>query len=237
MKQKVGLSETKRPFYGWIALSGVSLVAFVVGGAFVYSYGVFLPVMCEEFGWSRAVVSVGLMLGMLVFSLPGPLTGVLITRFGPRINIVLGSLVAALGMAGMSIVQEVWHVYLVYGIAGLGAGGAGSLACVTVANNWFARKRSLAIGTFTAAAGLGGFAFPAIDAVLITSIGWRMSWPVLAVILFVVGSLIAGLILIRKSPEEMGQVPDGVPVESFDEAGVTISLSGVNTVSQKRQNT
>ncbi len=229
MTQTLKPSGTKRPFYGWIALTGVLLVAFVVGGAFFYSYGVFLPAMCAEFGWSRAVVSGGMMMGALAFALPGPLTGTLIVRFGPRVNMVLGSLLAAMGMAGMSLVQEVWHVYLVYGIAGLGAGVAGSLACITVANNWFARRRSLAMGAFTAAAGLGGFTFPAIDAILISSIGWRMSWLVLAGLLFVVGGLIGGLILVRNRPEDMGQTPDGIPFEPFEQTGMMSSLSGAGS--------
>ena len=215
-----------RFFYGWIALAGVAIASFVVGGAFIYSYGVFLPVMCAEFGWSRAVVSVGLTIGMLAFGLPGPLTGVLISRFGARINMILGSLLSALGLAGMSLAQEIWHVYLFYGLAGLGAGVGGFLTCSTIANDWFVRKRSLAMGIFTGAAGLGGFAFPAIEALLISSVGWRMAWLVLAGILFVAGSLIGGLILVRNKPEDMGQVPDGEPVEATEEAGVAIPLPG-----------
>lgn len=227
MTQRVTLTKTGHAFYGWIALTGVALIAFAVGGVFTYSYGVFLPVMISEFGWSRAITSVGLTVGMLAFGLPGPLTGALINRFGARINMVLGSLLCALGLAGMSLVQEVWHVYLFYGLTGLGAGVGGFLTCTTVANNWFVRKRSLAMGIFSAAAGLGGFAFPGLEAVLISSIGWRMAWVVLAGTIFVVGSLIGGLILVRNKPEDMGQVPDGIAFEPFEETVKESSLSAV----------
>ena len=227
MTQRVALTKTGHVFYGWIALTGVALIAFAVGGVFTYSYGVFLPVMISEFGWSRAITSVGLTIGMLAFGLPGPLTGALINRFGARINMVLGSLLCALGLAGMSLVQEVWHVYLFYGLTGLGAGVGGFLTCTTVANNWFVRKRSLAMGIFSAAAGLGGFAFPGLEAVLISSIGWRMAWVVLAGTIFVVGSLIGGLILVRNKPEDMGQVPDGIAFEPFEEPVKESSLSAV----------
>ena len=161
MTQRVTPTKTGKVFYGWIALTGVALIAFAVGGVFTYSYGVFLPVMIAEFGWSRAITSVGLTIGMLAFGLPGPLTGALINRFGSRINMVLGCLLCALGLVGMSLANEVWHVYLFYGLAGLGAGVGGFLTCTTVANNWFVRRRSLAMGIFSASAGLGGFAFPA----------------------------------------------------------------------------
>lgn len=216
--------RTGRVFYGWIALAGAMLTAFVAGGTFVYSYGVFLPVMCADFGWSRAVVSVGLSLSLLCFGLPSPLFGVLVARFGPKANIVVGNLLTALGLAGMSVVQEVWHVYLLYSFIGLFAGVGGYIASTTVANNWFIRKRSLAIGIFMAAPALGGFVFPPVAAVLISAIGWRMSWLVLAGIVFLVASLIGG-ILVRNRPEDMGLVPDGISAESFEGAGTMAYLS------------
>ncbi len=209
-------SGKSQSFYGWTAMTGAALVAFVVGGSFVYSYGVFLPPMVAEFHWGRAEVALGLMIGMLAFGLPNPLTGILIARFGSRIIMVLGSLLSALGIAGMYFAGEVWHIYLFYGIAGLGAGIGGFLTCTTVATDWFVKKRSLALGIFTASAGLGGFVFPTLEAFFISTIGWRMAWIAMAGILFVGGSLIGGLILVRNKPEDLGQTPDGIPVVSFE---------------------
>jgi cyanate permease len=225
MTSKITTPGKNRVFYGWIALSGAMLSAFVSGGTFVYSYGVFLPVMCAEFGWSRAVLSLGLSLSLLCFGLPSPLFGVLVDRFGPRINIVLGSLLLALGLAGMSIVQEVWHIYLLYSFVGLFAGVGGYIASTTVANNWFVQKRPLAMGIFIAAPGLGGFVFPPLTTVLISAIGWQLSWLVLAGIVIMVASLIGG-ILVRNRPEDMGLLPDGVSAESFGGAGTVEKLSG-----------
>lgn len=207
------LIKSDRIYYGWIALIGAMLTAFVAGGAFVYSYGVFLPVMCEEFGWSRAVVSVGLSIGLLTFGLPSPLAGLLVARFGPRVNMLWGNMVAALGLAGMYLVTEIWHVYALYCIAGLGAGIGGYVACSTVANNWFTRKRSLAIGLFASGAGLGGFVFPPVATVLISSVGWRASWLILAIIMMTVAVFLSSGLLVRNRPEDMGLLPDGDSIE------------------------
>jgi MFS family permease len=217
---------TGRAFYGWTALTGASLAAFFNAGIFLFSYGVFLPVMCTEFGWSRAVVAAGLSLGVLTSGLPSPLIGASVTKFGPRINMVLGNLLLALGLAGMSLAQEVWHVYLFYGLAGIGSGFGGYIPSSTVPNNWFIKKRSLAIGISLAAVGVGGFAFPPIVTALLSSFGWRISWLVLAGMVFVGACLIGGLILVRNRPEDMGQVPDGISIEPAMEAGTTDYLSG-----------
>jgi len=218
--------KTGRVFYGWFALVGAMFVIFVVGGAFVNSFGVFLPVICTEFGWSRAAVAAGLSIGIVAFGLPSPLWGVLVARFGPRINIILGNLLAALGLAGMSLVQEVWHVYLCYFITGLGAGLGGYIASTTVVSNWFLKKRSLALGMFMSCGGLGGFVFPPLASMLISGIGWQMSWLVLAGIVIILAVLIGGLILVRNRPEDMGLVPDGISAEPFVESGTTENQSG-----------
>ena len=114
-----------RVFYGWFALAGVMLVIFVVGGTFVNSFGVFLPVICNEFGWSRAVVAAALSLGIVAFGLPSPIFGILVSRIGPSNSLIIGNFLAALGMVCLSLVQEIWHLYLFYVIIGLGAGFGG----------------------------------------------------------------------------------------------------------------
>ncbi len=198
-------------FYGWIALAGAMLVYFTTSGTFFYSYGVFLPAMCNEYGWSRALVGGGLSVALLAFGLPSPLIGASIARFGPRANIVLGNLFVVIGLAGMSITTEVWQIYLFYGIlVGLGSGFGLYLTCTTLVNNWFIKKRSLGMGLVISAGGLGGFTFPLLVTWLISNIGLQMAWLVLALIQLVCTVLIGGLILVRNRPEDIGQAPDGI---------------------------
>lgn len=200
-----------RGFYGWIALAGAMLVYFTTSGTFFYSYGVFLPAMCNEYGWSRALVGGGLSVALLAFGLPSPLIGASIARFGPRANIVLGNLLVVIGLAGMSITTEVWQIYLFYGIlVGLGSGFGLYLTCTTLVNNWFIKKRSLGMGLVISAGGLGGFTFPPLVTWLISNIGLQMAWLVLALIQLVCTVLIGGLILVRNRPEDIGQAPDGI---------------------------
>jgi MFS family permease len=200
-----------RGFYGWIALAGAALVYFTTSGAFYYSYGVFLPTICNEYDWSRALVGGALSVALLALGLPSPLIGASIARFGPRASIVFGNILLVLGLAGMSIATEVWQLYLFYGIlGGLGAGFGLYMASTAVVNNWFIRKRSMAMGLLISSGGLGGFAFPPLATWLIFSFGLQMAWLAMAMIVLVCSVLIGGLILIRNGPEEMGQTPDSI---------------------------
>ena len=208
---KIRAIRKDRAFYGWIALAGAALAYLTTSGTFYYSYGVFLPAMCNEYGWSRALVGGALSVALLAFGLPSPLIGASIARFGPRATIICGNLLVVLGLAGMSIITEVWQLYLFYGIlVGFGGGFGTYMASTTVVNNWFIRKRSLGMGLVISAGGLGGFLFPPLATWLISSFGLQMAWLALAIIQLVCSVLIGGLILVRNRPEDMGQTPDGI---------------------------
>jgi hypothetical protein len=43
----------KKKFYGWIALSGVSICHCILIGSFMLAFGVFLPAMNTDFGWTQ----------------------------------------------------------------------------------------------------------------------------------------------------------------------------------------
>jgi MFS family permease len=110
MPDEVAAGKTSKGFYGWFALAGVILVIFIVGCIFINSFGVLLPVITKEFAWSRATVAGALSAGIIAFGLPSPLYGILVARLGPRFTLILGNLLAGLGIAGVYFVQEVWHM-------------------------------------------------------------------------------------------------------------------------------
>ena len=219
-----------RRFYGWIALAGAMAVYFAMCGDFVYSFGVFLPVFSEEFNWSRTALSGTLTASEVAWGLIGPLVGISISKFGARLNVVAGNMVAALGLLGMVFVEEIWHIYLFYGVlAGIGISFGSFLAVTTMVNDWFIRKRSLAMSLILVSGGIGGLAFPPFISWLITNFGWQVSWSCLAGIHLVLAVVIGG-ILVRNKPEEMGQFPNGET--SLVAGGTTADSAGASRVYQ-----
>lgn len=165
-------------------------------------------------------MSAGFSIGLLVTGAASSFTGYLVARFGSRKSMVLGTLLGTLGVAGMSIVHKVWHIYLFFGIIGLGVCIGGWVAGTTVINNWFIRKRPLALGLYVAAGGLGGFVFPPLATSLIAALGWRMTWLVLAGINLVLAAIVASLIMVKNKPEDIGQIPDGISKGMLQTAAV-----------------
>jgi len=93
-------------------------------------------------------------------------------------------------------------------MGGLALAFAEYLSATTVINHWFIRRRSLALGLVFAAGGLGGFFMPPVISLLMGGFGWRWTWVCLACCHLLVAVIGAGL-LIRNTPEEEGQFPDG----------------------------
>ena len=200
----------------------------LASAAFYYSYGVFLPFMCQEFNWSRGVVAAGLSIGTLCLGLPSPLIGFLVAKLGPRKMLFLGNLLFAICLAGLSQVREVWQVYLLYSIGGFGAGCGGMVPSNTITNNWFNKKRALAMGISSGMMGLGGFIIPPLVAIFISSFGWRTSWLAEAGIVLVFSTIIGPLILVRNKPEDVGQLPDGVPRGQAEANRASINQSAID---------
>ncbi|MBI4765667.1 MAG: MFS transporter [Deltaproteobacteria bacterium] len=199
------------PFYGWTTLIGVMAAYAGLCGDITYAYGLFLPAMSETFHWSRSALSGPYVLFFIIGGLLGPAAGMAIARFGPRKNIISFNLIAAFGLLGLSQVNTIWHVYLFFGImAGLGIAFGEFIPITTVINNWFIRRRSMAMGLFLASGGVGGFVFPPLISKLITGFGWRWAWVYLAGQHLLL-TVILGGILIRNRPEDLGQHPDGTP--------------------------
>ena len=68
-------SKRSKVFYGWIALVGVCLVIFIVGGSFVHSFGVLLPKITAEFDWNRSSISSAFFLNMTLYALSLTIVG------------------------------------------------------------------------------------------------------------------------------------------------------------------
>lgn len=195
-------------FYGWVNLAVTALMG-VVGGLYLVSFSYFLPFFVEDFGWNRGTASLAATINMISLGICGPLAGIFVVKYGAKRALVLGNLLGCLGFFLLSMHNEMWELYLGYGVlVGFGAGFGGLLASTTVLNNWFIKRRSLVLGIFLGAGGLGGiFMGPAMMA-LITRQGWRFTYVVMSVIVLLV-SVILPACLIKNKPQDLGQTPDG----------------------------
>lgn len=104
--------------------------------------------------------------------------------------------------------------------------GQGSLSLVSsvAVTHWFDRRRGLAIGVLMTSVGaLMGFV-PVLLNLSIESFGWRISWVVAAVVIWVTVVPIARFGMIDK-PSDIGQQPDGATPADTPDHGSSASVT------------
>ena len=195
-------------YYGWVIV-GVSLVNLLVVYGVWYSFPVFYVNILETFGWSRAGTASIFTVGAVVYGLGSLAAGALVDRFGPRRLFPAACLIIAVGCLISSLATQRWHFYVAYGVfMGFGVICAGFVPNAAVVSNWFVRKRGMALGICL----VGNVAPPLLAApiqVLISLVGWRRSYLVMAAILLLVIAPLTAL-LMRTQPRDLGLEPDGL---------------------------
>ncbi len=195
-------------FYGWVNVTVASIMG-VIGGFYLVSFSYLLPYLVRDFGWNRGTVSLAATINMVAMGLCGPIAGFFIVKHGARRSIFFGNI---LGFAGFVLIffhTQLWELFLGYGLlVGLAVGFGGMLASTTVINNWFVKKRGMALSIFLGSGGAAGMIMGPAIMKMIESAGWRVTMLAISmmVLLFAV---ILPVIFIRNKPQDLGQVPDG----------------------------
>ncbi len=195
----------KKIFYGWYIVAA-SLFIIILDGLLLYSFGVFLPYLNEDFGLSRAAGSSLFSFRSLIQAPAFILAGRLIDRFDPRAVIFGGGLIAALGMFMSGIAETTWQLYVSYGFF-VGLGDAVLyITCVALVSRWFVKKRALAIGIITTGVPLSGLITNPLTAWLINGFGVRNALFALGLLMMTV---IMAAFVLRARPSDKNLRPYG----------------------------
>ena len=199
----------RRPFYGWYVVGVEFLVGFFRVGYTGFLFGVFLKPMAEEFGWSRATVTGAVTLGTLVAGTVGYLFGRTLDRSGPRAMVAGAAVVMGLSFLALAGTQSVLWYYLAYAVGRAVAQSAlGEPMVAAVVAKWFVRLRGRAIAIASTGGPLGGALLAVVTERVIAAAGWRVAWATFGgYALLLVAP--AALLLLRRSPEDLGLRPDG----------------------------
>lgn len=189
---------------------GAAFVALGLTYTVWYSFSVFYVALLEQFGWSRAASAGVFSLFVIVYGFAGAGAGALIDRFGPSRVIAMGAVFLSIGLVACSQLTELWQFYIFFGlISAIGCAAAGWVPCVVTVSYWFSRRLGAALGIACAGIGSGILLMVPLTQVLITSIGWRSAYLVLAGI--VLGGVVPiALIVFQGKPEDLWLQKDGV---------------------------
>lgn len=200
-------------FYGWWVLAG-SVVAMALGsGVSFWAFGLYIDPLEKEFGWSRAEVSLGFSISLLVSGLSGPMIGRWIDQRGARSAILMGATLTALTYVLLATTRELWQWYAYLSINALFRQMMFFIPFQALVSRWFDRKRGMALGILGTGFSLGGFVVVPLMRFVIDTVGWDGSFIFSGAVTLCYFVPLAVLV-VRNSPADIGAWPDGfVPAE------------------------
>lgn len=140
------------------------------------AFGVFLPILSLEFGWSRGAIASVASLNLLLGGVLGFWAGAVSDRYGVRRILALSAAVTGTGYLLSATINTLWHFYLLLGVLlGVSMSGLYVLPAALV-SRWFVEHRGLALGIVLAGLNLAYVAGGPLSAVLINAVGWRRAY-------------------------------------------------------------
>lgn len=170
----------------WRVVVALFIVTSCIATA-VSSFGVFLPVLSETFGWSRGAVSVVLSINLVLGGIAAFPVGRIADRRGPRAVLAITVAIGAVGFVLSARINALWHLYLSYGVlVGVGMSSIYVLTAATVAR-WFDARRGIALAVVLSGFNLGWLTGGPLAAFLIGHWGWRTAYVALGALVAVIG--------------------------------------------------
>ena len=199
-------------------VGAVSLLRVLGGGLHGYGFTIFFLPITNELGLTRAQTSLAFSLARAEGAIEGPIIGYLIDRFGPKPIIVTAAALTGIGYILLSWVNGYLSFLVIYlGVVSLAFTAGFIQTPMVVANNWFIRQRARAMTVVAAAVPVGGALVSPLLAAIVHAWGWRWG-AFLAGCAFLSVCIPLGL-LVKRSPESIGLLPDGDPPQETERIG------------------
>ncbi len=193
--------------------------------------GIFFTPVSEFFGVPRASFTLYFSILNIMMMLTLPMAGNHLSRLDARKVLTGATLLAGLGLIGMSRGNSMPWFYVCGAIMGVGMAPLIYLSVPTLINAWCVKRVGFFVGLCMAFTGIGGVIFNPIGTALIQSgpEGWRTAYLVFGIIALA-GTLPFTLFVVRSKPEDKGLLPygaDELATEADTSASAAVEAEGV----------
>ena len=195
-------------FYGWWVLATAAVLGFFAFGVVIPGFLAFSVRIREELGLTSGQTAFIVGAAWGIGDISSLAAGWLADRYGARRLILVGGVLCGLGFAAMGLAQSFLGIVAAYAVtASVGRGLGIFPTLMTVLNQWFERRKALALATINTAVAAGAAAsLPALT-LLADQIGWRQAAMGAGVLVCVL--TVPAAAIIRSRPEDIGLLPYG----------------------------
>src|SRR5882762_2939493 len=168
-----------------------SVISMVAVANLQYGWTLFVTPLSKQLGQDATLIQVAFTVFVLLETWLVPFEGFLVDKFGPRLLVMAGGVLAGLGWVGSGYANSLTSLYLAYAVAGLGAGIVYGTA-IGSALKWFPDHRGFAAGLTAAGFGAGSALTVSPIANMINSAGYQaafIQWGIIQGAVVVVAAL------------------------------------------------
>ena len=203
-------------FYGWTIVAVGFLAHIAAAFSISSTLSVFLKPLSSDLGVSRGVFSLIRSGEVLIGAIAAPLVGTLIDRHGGKWLMATGGVISGIGFLLLGQARDFWQfLFFRWLLVSPGDALMGQMVVNVSISRWFVRMRGRALALAGMGHGLAKVGMPLLAASLIAYAGWRGTWAVFGLLTL---ALVVGpsLLFMRRSPEDMGLLPDGRSADQQD---------------------
>jgi len=204
------MTETKSPFYGWRVVAACMAFVTVSWSLGTFGMGVYVYALTTSRGFSISTISTAVTTAYIVSALLMVSVGRFIARRGARPVVAIGVVAMAAGVASMAYCQQPWQVYAAFLMLGFGMACLSTNMVGSTLAPWFERFQGRAMSTAMLGASIGGMTGTPLLMAGIRAWGFQTTATLAAVVAIVVVLPLAAFVL-KTRPQDMGQLPDGMP--------------------------
>jgi OFA family oxalate/formate antiporter-like MFS transporter len=164
----------------WVQLA-IGIVCMIMIANLQYGWTLFVNPIDSKFHWGTTAIQVAYTTFILLETWLVPFEGYLVDRFGPRLLVAVGGVLAGLAWILNSVASELWVLYLGMAVGGIGAGIVYGTA-VGNALKWFPDRRGFAAGLTAAGFGAGSALTIIPIANMISANGYQSTFLTFAII-------------------------------------------------------
>ncbi len=207
--------------YSWFVLSACLMVTTFYMSIVLNCAGLFLVPVSESLNISRSQFSLNttvLSIAMIIVSVNA---WKIYSKISIKNSMRIAAIILPIAYAGFGVAPNIYVFYILSFIVGTCFALCGFIPISTLITNWFIDDRGLATGLAFTGSGLGGMIFQPIIGQLLISVGWKQTYIILAIIMFLVVVPFV-LFFVKDKPSDIGLMP-------YEKANKQVSKKAVIT--------
>lgn len=175
-------AETATP---WSVAAAAFAANFVTFGI-LFSFGVFLTPIADDLDTTTGPVAALFSTAVCTYYAGGAIGGRIGDRFGARLLVASAALAMSVGLLLTAAAGALWQTFAAFGVlVGLATGFCYPSMIGLIGRSFSEQRRPAAMGFLLAGVGAGTLVVPLASHRLISTLGWRQAYVVLAVVAFV----------------------------------------------------